>query len=125
MRPSPSLLVAACLAALAAGCGGEERVEPSQRDVVMVARSIDDIVFQCRSAAAGFIAGPDARTLRRNVDTLVRTYERVRPDAAIYVEGLPGQLRKTTVGEQMRFALRRLRRCAPSQAARVRGALED
>ncbi len=108
----------------AAGCGGEEpRQEPSQRDVVAVSASVGDIVLQCREAAAGFTEGPDARTLERDVDTLVATYGRVQPEAPIIIEGLPGETRRTTMRERLAFALRRLDRCSPPQAARVREAL--
>ena len=105
------------------GCGGGERSEPSQADVARVSAAIDDIVVQCRMASAGFVEGVDTRTLQGHVDTLVRTYERVRPDAPILIEGLPGETRRTTMRERLRFALRRLDGCSPPLAASVRDAL--
>jgi len=111
------------LAALAAGgCGSEPRPAPGPRDIAGIGASLRDIVLECRSVSAGFVAAPDRAALRRDVDRLVATFERVAPDASFTVGRAPGPTRRTSAREELRLAGRTLTGCDARQAARVRDA---
>jgi hypothetical protein len=118
-------VLGACASVACAGCGGDEKAAPTQRDASAITAAVSDIVYQCQSAAAGFIAGPDQAALRRDVDALVRAYDRLRPDAAYRVGAAGGPSRRTTLRQQAALAERNLSaECAPKQASRVRSAME-
>jgi hypothetical protein len=90
-----------------------------------IAAAVSDIVTQCQSVAAGFIAGPDDTSLRRDVDALVRTYGRVRPDARFVLGSSSGVTLATTARKELSLAEQNLAvaGCAPRQETRVLGAL--
>jgi hypothetical protein len=113
-------VVAACV--IAAGCGGgSSKREPNERDVAVIAASVSDVVYQCQAAAAGFIAGPDRATLKRDVDRLVALAGDVEPDARFR---FPRRAEPTTLRAQLQQTERSLRAdCAPEQAARIADAL--
>jgi hypothetical protein len=119
------LIVTGCACVIAAGCGGANKRAPTQRDVGAIAAAVSDIVTQCQSVAAGFIAGPDATSLRRDVDALVRTYERVRPNARFVLGASSGVTLATTPRKELSVAEENLAvaGCAPRQATRLHGAL--
>jgi len=81
----------------------------------VIAASVSDVVYQCQSAAAGFVAGPDKAALTRDVDRLVDLAGRVEADARFRVAG-----RASTLREQVAVAVRSLRaECSPQQAQRL------
>jgi len=95
---------------------------PSQRDIDATTAAVTGIVFQCQSVGAGFIAEPDAPSLKRDVDVLLRLFRRVRPDET-YVLGSKGSIvRSTTLRREVALARRNLTDggCAPKQADRLR-----
>jgi hypothetical protein len=114
-------VVAAC--AIALGCGGgSSKRPPGERDVAVIAASVADVVYQCQSAAAGFIAGPDRGALTRDVDRLVDLAGRVQADAKFRVSARASG--PTTLREQVAAAVRSLRaECSPQQAQRLEGAV--
>ena len=114
-----------CACVIAVGCGGASKRAPTQRDVGAIAAAVSDIVTQCQSVAAGFIAGPDDTSLRRDVDALVRTYGRVRPDARFVLGSSSGVTLATTARKELSLAEQNLAvaGCAPRQETRVLGAL--
>jgi hypothetical protein len=110
-----------CAAAAGCGGGGPSKREPNERDVAVIAVSVADVVYQCQSAAAGFIAGPDRATLKRDVDRLVAVARDVEPDARFR---FPRRAEPTTLRAQLQQTERSLRAdCAPEQAARIADAL--
>jgi hypothetical protein len=114
-----------CACIIAAGCGGADKRAPTQRDEAAIATAVSDIVTQCQSVAAGFIAGPDNASLRRDVDALVRTYGRVRADTRFVLGSSSGVTLATTARKELSLAAENLAvaRCAPRQATRLQGAL--
>jgi hypothetical protein len=110
---------------LAAGCGGggsePTKRNPTGRDVAVIGASVSDVVYQCQSTAAGFIAGPDRAAVKRDVDRLVRLLADVEPDARFR---FPGRAQPTSLRGQAEQATRSLRAdCAPEQARRLDDAL--
>jgi hypothetical protein len=103
------------LAALA-GCGSAPKPAPGPRDIARVGSSLGDIVFQCQSVAAGYVAGADRAALKRDVDALVAAFDRVSPDAGYSVGTAPGPTRRTTVRRELRLARRALSTCEPRLA---------
>jgi hypothetical protein len=82
---------------------------------------VSDVVYQCQSAAAGFIAGPDRAAVKRDVDRLVGVAADVEADARFRFAGRP---EATSLRRQVQQAARSLRTdCAPEQAKRLDGAL--
>jgi hypothetical protein len=121
VRTTATVVVAAC--AIALGCGGgSSKRPPGERDVAVIAASVADVVYQCQSAAAGFIAGPDRGALTRDVDRLVDLAGRVQADAKFRVSARASG--PTTLREQVAVAVRSLRaECSPQQAQRLEGAV--
>ena len=110
---------------MAAGCGcggsGSSKRKPTGRDVAVIGASVSDVVYQCQSAAAGFIAGPDRAAVKRDVDRLVGLLADVEPDAGFR---FPGRAQPTSLRGQAEQATRSLRAdCAPERAARLAAAL--
>jgi hypothetical protein len=113
-------------AALAlAGCGEDEKPPPSQGDIARIGSSLGDIVFQCQSAAAGYIAEPDRAQIARDVDTLLRTLDRVSADARYTAGTKPGPTRRTSLRGELELARRELAVCEPRQAERLAAAMAD
>jgi hypothetical protein len=114
-------IVAAC--AIATGCGGgSSKRQPGERDVAVIAASVSDVVYQCQAAAAGFIAGPDRKTLTRDIDRLVDVAGRVQADARFRASRRASGT--TTLREQIAVAARSLRaECSPAEAERLEGAI--
>jgi hypothetical protein len=112
-------VVAAC--AIATGCGGgSSKREPNERDVAVIGASVSDVVYQCQAAAAGFIAGPDRKALKRDVDRLVDVAGHVEADALFRASRRSS--RTTTLREQAAVAVRSLRaERSPQQAERLEG----
>jgi hypothetical protein len=113
-------VIAAC--AIATGCGGgSSKRQPSEHDVAVIAASVSDVIYQCQSAAAGFIAGPDREALKRDVDRLVDAAGRVQAGARFRTARRASGT--TTLREQVAIAVRSLRaKCSPQQAKRLEGA---
>ncbi len=85
---------------------------------------MSDIVTQCQSVAAGFIAGPDVRSLGRDVGALLRADERVRPDARFVLGSSAGVTLATTLHKELSLAEENLAAgCSPRQAKRLQGRL--
>lgn len=123
MRTTAVGVVAASAIALGCGGGGPSKRQPSERDVALIAASVADVVYQCQSAAAGFIAGPDREALSRDVDRLVDVAGRVQADAKFRVSARASG--PTTLREQVAVAERSLRAdCSPQQAKRLEGAVD-
>ena len=108
-----------------AGCGENEKPPPSPDDIARVGSSVGDIVFQCQSVAAGFIAEPDRSQIARDVDTLLQTLERVSADARYTAGTKPGPTRRTSLHGELQLARRELAVCDPRQAERLAAALSD
>jgi hypothetical protein len=110
---------------LASGCGGAAAQAPTEQDAVAVGAAVSDIVFQCQSVAAGFIASPDSGLLRHDVDALLRTYHRVRPSAPIVIGSTNGSPVTTNLRRELALAAANLApaSCAPQQARRLQSAL--
>jgi hypothetical protein len=119
----PWIALAAATAALA-GCGGESKPAPAPDDIAAVGTSVGDIVYQCQSVAAGFIEGPDSAQLTRDVDVLLRTFDRVSEDTRFKVGTAPGPTRRTSVRGELRLARGKLATCEPRLAQRLEAALE-
>jgi hypothetical protein len=120
VRTTAVAVIAAC--AIASGCGGgSSKRQPSEHDVAVIAASVSDVVYQCQSAAAGFVAGPDRAALKHDVDRLVDVAGRVQADARFRISRRAS--RPTTLREQVGVAVRSLRpECSPQQAQRLEGA---
>jgi hypothetical protein len=115
---------AICLAATA--CGGAPKQAPTKHDVATIAASLSDIVFQCQSVAAGYVASADSASIRRDVDALLGAYHRVRPDAPFAVGAPPRVTRHTTLRKELSLAQRNLSNagCSPAQARRIATAVD-
>jgi len=122
VRTAAVVVIAAC--AIATGCGGgSSKRAPSERDVTVIGTSVSDVVYQCQSAAAGFVAGPDRAALKRDVDGLVDVAGRVQADARFRLSARAAGT--TTLRDQVALAVRSLRaECSPQQAARLAGAVD-
>jgi hypothetical protein len=109
---------AIAVSAIAAACGGgPEKRQPTERDVAAIGTSVSDVVYQCQSAAAGFIAGPDRAAVKRDVDRLVSVAADVQADAPFRFRGRGS---RTTLRDQVAVAVRSLRaECSPQQAKRL------
>jgi hypothetical protein len=120
-----ALALTGCACVIAAGCGGVTKSAPTQREAQAISAAVSDIVTQCQSAAAGFVAGPDAASLRRDVDALVQTYGRVRANARFVVGSSSGVTLATTPRKELSLAEQNLAAagCAPRQAIRLQGTL--
>jgi hypothetical protein len=107
---------------MAAGCGGggPSKRDPTERDVAVIGAAVADVVYQCQSAAAGFIAEPDRAAVKRDVDRLVALAADVEADAQFrFRRGSP-----TTLRRQAEQAARTLGAdCAPEHAKRLEEAV--
>jgi hypothetical protein len=101
------------------GCGSDPKPPPGERDIARVGSSVADVVFQCRSAAAGYVAGPDRAALERDVKSLLEVFDRVDPDARYTVGAAPGPTRRTTVRGELRLVRRTLATCDARLARRL------
>ena len=112
--------IAACLGTAACG-GGSSRKPPSQADIAKIAGSVSDIVYQCQSVATGFIAAPDAATIKRDVNSLVSANQRVQADASFVLGSESALKRKTTLNKEIALAAHNLQLgdCSPAQAKRL------
>jgi hypothetical protein len=123
MRWRRSVIALAATSALM-GCGSESKPAPAPRDIAAVGSSVGDIVYQCQSVAAGFIEAPDRAQLTRDVDVLLKTFERVSGDTRFKVGTAPGPTRSTSVRGELRLARSKLSSCEPRLARRLGAALE-
>jgi hypothetical protein len=106
-----------CFGATACGGGSSPATRaPTQQDVAGIAGALSDIVYQCQSVAAGFVAAADATSIGRDVDMLLRTYREVRPDAPITIGSL-----HTTPRRELALAQANLEGggCAAAQGRRL------
>ena len=112
-------VLAACFALSA--CGGASRKPPSQADIAKIAASVSDIVYQCQSVATGFIAAPDATTIKRDVSSLVSANQRLQADASFVLGSQSALRRKTTLSKEITLAAHNLQlgNCSPAQATRL------
>jgi hypothetical protein len=110
----------ACVAVTA--CGGASKRAPVPQDVATIAGSLSDIAYQCQSVAAGYVAGVDGASIRKDVDALLRVSRRVQPDARFSVGAL-----HTTLHSELALARANLegQGCAPGQARRLAGAVDE
>jgi hypothetical protein len=109
-------LGAICLTATACGATEPVRRTPTKQDVATIAQTLSDIVYQCQSVAAGFVAGADPAAIKGDVDALLRTYRRVRPDARLTIGPL-----HTTPRKELALAQANLQMagCAPAEGREV------
>lgn len=119
-RGVASLAVAVAVAA----CGSEPKPSPKPDDIAVVGSSVGDIVYQCESVAAGFVAEPDDAQLKRDVNALLAAADRVDPDAEYKAGAAPGPTRRTSVRGELRLARRILKTCDPPLAKRLEAAIE-
>jgi hypothetical protein len=112
-------LVLGVLCWMSTGCGEGKRA-PTQRDVNVIAAAMSDVVYQCQSVAAGYLAGADSNSLRRDVDALLDAYRRLRADATIAI-GAPPRL---TLRRELVLAEANLRSgCSGREARRIAAAV--
>jgi hypothetical protein len=111
-----------CSAALPLSCDGDEpKVAPDQRDATRVVAAVSDVVYQCSSVEAGYTDRVEVRQVERDVDTLVRAWDRLRPDSPFRTA-----TGRTTLRRQASVAVRRLEEgCVPKEATRLRKAMEE
>ena len=89
--------------------------------MAVIGAAVADVVYQCQSAAAGYIAGPDQAALERDADRLIGLAADVDADARFRFAGRP---EPTTLRRQLEQAARSLRSdCAAKQAERLDRAL--
>lgn len=116
-----ALGVALCV--VAAGCGGAAKRAPTQQDANAIATSVSEIVYECQSVAAGFIATPNNAALARDVKTLLHSYRQVRPGAPFALDSASGATFTTTLHREVTLAESNLASgCARWLAARLRSA---
>jgi hypothetical protein len=117
-----ALAIVVCLAVLPLACDGDEpKATPDQRDARRVVAAASDVLYQCLAVEAGYTDRVDTRQVARDVDYLVRAWDRLRPDSRFRT-----QTGSTTLRQQSRVAVRRLEAgCAPKEAARLEEAMED
>jgi len=120
-----ALIIAAVACLLAGGCGGGTKRAATQRDVNTIAAAISDIVYQCQSVAAGYIARADGASLKRDVDALLDAHRQLRANATLVIGAAPALTTRTTLGKELALAERNLQEadCSPAQARRVADAL--
>ena len=102
------------------GCGGAAKRAPTRQDVATIAASLSDIVYQCQSVAAGFVASVDDAWIKKDVDALLQVSRRVRADARFAAGALHSTLHK-----ELGLARANLQGggCAAAQARRLSGAV--
>lgn len=112
--------VAGILCALATGCGAAPKHAPTQQEVSAIATAVSDVVYQCQTVAAGYVAGPDGTALARDVDTLLKSREHVRPDARMALASVTGTAWSTTLRRELTLAETNLAAgCSRRQAQRL------
>lgn len=117
-----ALAIVLCSTGLTLGCDGDEpKVTPDQRDATRVVAAVSDVLYQCLAVEAGYTDRVEARRVGRDVDYLVRAWDRLRADSRLRTA-----TGSTTLRRQSRVAVRRLEEgCAPKEAARLEEAMED
>jgi hypothetical protein len=122
---SAAVIASMCACTVVSGCGGVSKQPPTQQDAAAVSAAVSDIVFQCQSVAAGFVASADSHSLQHDVNMLLSTYRRVQPNASLAIPSSSGSTFSTTLGKEMSLAEENLApaTCAPSQARRLQAAL--
>jgi hypothetical protein len=119
-------VIVGCLCILCGGCGGNSKRLPTSADIAAIAASLSDVVYQCGSVAAGYIAAPDQGLLERDVRRLASVVDRVRPDAR-FVLGSPPAARTTSLRKEVALAVHELNKvgCPHQQARRLQLALRS
>jgi hypothetical protein len=112
------------MAVAIAACGSDPKPPPKPDDIAAIGSSVGDIVYQCQSVEAGFIAEPDDGQLRRDVKVLLTAADRVDPDAEYKAGAAPGPTRRTSVRGELRLARRILKKCDPALAKRLDAGVE-
>jgi hypothetical protein len=112
------------MAVAIAACGSDPKPPPKRDDIAAIGSSVGDIVYQCQSVDAGFIAEPDTAQLRRDVNALLAAVDRVDPDAEYKAGAAPGPTRRTSVRGELRLARRILKKCDPALAKRLDAAIK-
>jgi hypothetical protein len=122
LRSVGALAIVVCSAGLPLACDGDEpKVTPDQRDANRVVAAVSDVLYQCLAVEAGYTDRVEARQVARDVDYLVRAWDRLRPDSRFRTP-----TGSTTLRRQSRVAVRRLEGgCAPKEAARLEQAMEE
>ena len=109
------------LCAVATGCGGSPKQAPTQQDANTIGTSVSDIIYQCQSVAAGYVASPNNVTLARDVGALLKSYQRVRPNASFAIKAASGPSLTTTLRRELALAEANLTPgCSRGQARRLR-----
>jgi hypothetical protein len=111
---------------LLCACGGAaSKPPPTHHDVARIVAAMSDIVYQCQSVAAGFVAAADQPALRQDVDALLSAFRRVRGDAPFAIGATSGQGQRTTLRKQLTLAEGNLTDggCSPGQARRIASAV--
>jgi hypothetical protein len=122
VRGTAVTTVTALAAFVVAACGGAAKAPPNRQDVATIAASVSDIAYQCQAVAAGYVAGVDGASIRKDVTALLRVSRRVRPDAPFSVGAL-----RTTLHSELALAQANLegQGCAAGQARRLAGAVDQ
>jgi hypothetical protein len=120
-----ALIIAGVASLLASGCGGGIKHAPSQRDVNTIAAAMADIIYQCQSVAAGYIASADGASLKRDVNALLDAHSRLQANAIFVIGAPPAVTTRTTLRKELALAERNLKEagCSPAQARRIADAL--
>jgi hypothetical protein len=122
LRSVGALAIVLCTAGPPLGCGGDEpKVTPDRRDANRIVAAVSDVVYQCLAVEAGYTNRVEARRVDRDVDYLVRAWDRLRPDSRFRTT-----TGGTTLRRQSRVAVSRLEAgCVPKEAARLEQAMEE
>jgi hypothetical protein len=117
-----ALAIVICSAGLPLACDGDQpKVTPDQRDATRVVAVVSDVLYQCLAVEAGYTDRLEARQVGRDVDYLVRAWDRLRADSPFRTA-----TGSTTLRRQSRVAVRRLEEgCAPKEAARLEEAIKE
>jgi hypothetical protein len=122
LRSVGALAIVVCSAGLLLACDGDEpKATPDRRDANRVVAAVSDVLYQCLAVEAGYTDRVEARQVERDVDYLVRAWDRLRPDSRFRTP-----TGSTTLRRQSGVAIRRLEEgCAPKEAARLEEAMEE
>ena len=121
VRSTRAAALIGALCVVATGCGGSSKQAPTQQDAETIGTSVSDIIYQCQSVAAGYVASPDDATLARDVGALLKSDRRVRPDASFAIKAASGPSLTTTLRRELALAEANLTpSCSRGEARRLR-----
>jgi hypothetical protein len=120
-RRALAIAALVCAGLMPTACGSAARHPPTPSDVSAISAAVSDIVYQCQSVGAGFVAAPDTPSLAHDVTVLVDADRRVRPDAGFVLGTGSGIRRRTSLRSEIVLAAQVMAQsgCLPAQARRL------